>query len=82
MKLVFAVLTVAAISFSFAAPANAWYCSARATTGQSGWGTAGWLGAARSTALRDTSCFADRPQPIGHRGAGSICAPSWSIVKR
>jgi hypothetical protein len=53
MKLFFAILTVAAISLSFIAPANAWYCSARANTGQWGWGSSGWLGTARAIAMRE-----------------------------
>jgi hypothetical protein len=33
-------------------PAEAWYCTARGTTGASGWGTAGYLATARYIALR------------------------------
>ena len=53
MKLFCAVLLVAAVSVSSIAPANAYYCSARANTGQSGWGRSSWLGQAKSIALRE-----------------------------
>jgi hypothetical protein len=34
-------------------PAEAWYCSARGTTGATGWGTAGYLATAKVIALRE-----------------------------
>ena len=34
-------------------PAAAWYCSARGTTGATGWGTAGYLATAKTIALRE-----------------------------
>lgn len=34
-------------------PAEAWYCSARGTTGASGWGTSRNLAVARNIALRE-----------------------------
>ena len=34
------------------APAEAWYCTARGTTGASGWGTSGYLATAKTIALR------------------------------
>jgi len=53
MKLFFAASAVVAISLSFIAPANAWYCSARSTTGQWGWGSSVWLGTAHGIAMRE-----------------------------
>jgi hypothetical protein len=35
------------------APAEAWYCTARGTTGASGWGTSAYLGTAKGIALRE-----------------------------
>jgi hypothetical protein len=34
-------------------PAAAWYCSARGTTGATGWGTSGYLATAKGIALRE-----------------------------
>jgi len=34
-------------------PAAAWYCTARGTTGASGWGTAPYLATAKGIALRE-----------------------------
>ncbi len=34
-------------------PAEAWYCSARGTTGATGWGTSANLASAKSIALRE-----------------------------
>jgi len=34
-------------------PAEAWYCSARGTTGASGWGSHPYLGTAKTIALRE-----------------------------
>ncbi|MGO4872529.1 MAG: hypothetical protein ACLPGW_18310 [Roseiarcus sp.] len=34
-------------------PAEAWYCSARGTTGATGWGTSGNLASAKTIALRE-----------------------------
>jgi hypothetical protein len=34
------------------APAEAWYCTARGTTGATGWGTAPYLATAQGIALR------------------------------
>jgi hypothetical protein len=34
-------------------PAAAWYCSARGTTGATGWGTSGNLATAKTIALRE-----------------------------
>ena len=34
-------------------PAAAWYCSARGTTGASGWGTSAYLATAKGIALRE-----------------------------
>jgi hypothetical protein len=34
-------------------PAEAWYCSARGTTGVAGWGTAAYLATAKTIALRE-----------------------------
>lgn len=34
-------------------PAAAWYCSARGTTGATGWGTAGYVATAKAIALRE-----------------------------
>jgi hypothetical protein len=34
-------------------PAAAWYCSARGTTGATGWGTAAYLVTAKTIALRE-----------------------------
>lgn len=36
-----------------ATPAAAWYCSARSTTGATGWGTSGYLATAKTIALRE-----------------------------
>ncbi len=47
----FAVLGGLAIAAS--TPAAAWYCSARGTTGATGWGTAGYLPTAKAIALRE-----------------------------
>ncbi len=51
------VLGAMLIAITFAAvvpsPALAWYCSARGTTGASGWGRSGYLGNARAIALRE-----------------------------
>ena len=34
-------------------PAEAWYCSARGSTGATGWGTAAYLATAKGIALRE-----------------------------
>lgn len=54
MKLA-SVAFLAAVSVAAVTPsaAFAWYCSARGTTGASGWGRAGYLATARAIALRE-----------------------------
>jgi hypothetical protein len=41
------------LSIVASTPADAWYCSARGTTGATGWGTSGNLASARGIALRE-----------------------------
>jgi hypothetical protein len=41
------------LAIATSAPAAAWYCSARGTTGATGWGTAGYLATAQGIALRE-----------------------------
>ena len=54
MKIALTAFAVAASLFVIAAsPAEAWYCSARGTTGASGWGRSGYLGQAKGFALRE-----------------------------
>lgn len=54
MKFIFAGLLLAASILPFASsPADAWYCSARGTTGASGWGRSGSLPYAKTIALRE-----------------------------
>ncbi len=48
-----AVAALGAFSIGTAEKANAWYCSARGTTGASGWGQSPSLGYARTIALRE-----------------------------
>jgi len=43
----------AALVICASTPAAAWYCSARGTTGASGWGTSPNLGTAKTIALRE-----------------------------
>jgi hypothetical protein len=54
MKLLLAAVAAAAtLAATSASPALAWYCSARGTTGASGWGRSVNLGSARVIALRE-----------------------------
>jgi hypothetical protein len=54
MKSLLAAIVVAAtLATAIPSPALAWYCSARGTTGASGWGRSGNLGSARIIALRE-----------------------------
>ncbi|MGO9134001.1 MAG: hypothetical protein ACLP8A_08140 [Methylovirgula sp.] len=54
MKIALSAFAVAASLFVIAAsPAEAWYCSARGTTGATGWGRAASLGYAKTIALRE-----------------------------
>jgi len=54
MKSVFAAaLIAAALAAAAPSPALAWYCSARGTTGASGWGRSSYLLTARAIALRE-----------------------------
>jgi len=48
------VLSVAGcLAIVVSAPAEAWYCTARGTTGASGWGSHPYLGSAKTIALRE-----------------------------
>ena len=53
MKSLLAAIVAAATLAAAVSPASAWYCSARGTTGASGWGRSGNLGSARIIALRE-----------------------------
>ena len=54
MKSLLAAIVVAAtLATAIPSPASACYCSARGTTGASGWGRSGNLGSARIIALRE-----------------------------
>lgn len=54
MKIAVTVLLLAApLTFLAVSPASAWYCSARGTTGASGWGRSNSLGSAKMIALRE-----------------------------
>ena len=53
MRLFVAIIVAAAALLSVNAPANAWYCSSRSTTGQWGWGSSYYLGNARGIAMRE-----------------------------
>ncbi|MGD0188002.1 MAG: hypothetical protein ABSC25_22520 [Roseiarcus sp.] len=44
---------LAGLAILASTPADAWYCSARGTTGATGWGTSGNLATARGIALRE-----------------------------
>jgi hypothetical protein len=55
-----AVAVLGAFSIGTAEKANAWYCSARGTTGASGWGRSSLLSSARIIALRE--CAVSTPQ--------------------
>jgi hypothetical protein len=44
---------VGGLAIVASAPAEAWYCSARGTTGASGWGTLPYLASAKTIALRE-----------------------------
>ena len=44
---------LAGLAIVAATPAAAWYCSARGTTGATGWGTSGYLATAKTIALRE-----------------------------
>jgi hypothetical protein len=54
MKSLLAAIVVAVtLATTVPSPALAWYCSARGTTGASGWGRSANLGSARIIALRE-----------------------------
>ncbi len=48
-----AASAIGALSVATSTSAEAWYCSARGTTGATGWGRAGGLGEAKGIALRE-----------------------------
>jgi hypothetical protein len=52
-SLVAATVVAATLATTMPSPALAWYCSARATTGASGWGRSVYLNNARAIALRE-----------------------------
>jgi hypothetical protein len=54
MKPILAAMIAAALLATMVpSPALAWYCSARGTTGASGWGRSYFLGQAKAIALRE-----------------------------
>jgi hypothetical protein len=53
LALVGGLVVLGGVAIVASAPAEAWYCSARATTGATGWGTSGYLASAKTIALRE-----------------------------
>jgi hypothetical protein len=52
-SLLAAIVATATLTAAVPSPALAWYCSARATTGASGWGRSPNLAYAKTIALRE-----------------------------
>jgi hypothetical protein len=50
---IFGVAALSGLAIGVSTPADAWYCSARGTTGHSGWGRSVDLGRAKGIALRE-----------------------------
>ncbi|WP_342362754.1 hypothetical protein [Terrarubrum flagellatum] len=53
MKAILAIVVAGGACLMMSSPADAWYCSARGSTGASGWGRAGNPSYARRIALRE-----------------------------
>jgi len=53
LALVGGLSALGALAVVVSTPAAAWYCSARGTTGATGWGTAAYLATAKGIALRE-----------------------------
>jgi hypothetical protein len=53
LALVGGLVVLGGVAIVASAPAEAWYCSARGTTGATGWGTSGYLATAKTIALRE-----------------------------
>jgi len=53
LALVGGLSVLACLAIAASAPAEAWYCTARGTTGATGWGTSGYLSTAKTIALRE-----------------------------
>jgi len=50
---IFGVAALGGLVIGSSTPADAWYCSARGTTGHSGWGRSVYLSHAKGIALRE-----------------------------
>jgi hypothetical protein len=53
LALVGGLSAMAGLAVVASTPAEAWYCSARGTTGATGWGTCGNVACAKTIALRE-----------------------------
>jgi hypothetical protein len=53
LALVGGLSVLGSLAIVASAPAEAWYCTARGTTGASGWGTAAYIATAKGIALRE-----------------------------